>query len=339
MIEIFKTSRRTYVKQILAAADKLDPKIRAEFIESVRRIQDSIVLKELAETIDALGVGAVDALVDIQNLEKSYAGLMTVLTAGMVAGGGIAATHAKDILPKPKGIGGAEFRFNVMNPKAVQFSQEYQQTLIRELSTEARETVEQVISRGITEGQNPLTTAREVRANIGLTAKQEQAVQNYRKALEGLDRTALDRKLRDKRFDSVVNRAIGQEKPLKKEQIDRMVGRYRQRYVKHRSEVIGQTESMRAVNSGEKLYWDQAVEDGLVQKEQIRREWVYTKDRKTREAHRLIPSMNEGGVGIDEAFQSIEGPIRFPHDPLAPASLTIGCRCTTFTRVISQELL
>ena len=73
-------------------------------------------------------------------------------------------------------------------------------------------------------GHPPAKMASLVREHIGLTPYQAQQVQNYRADLETLNTTALQRQLRDKRFDMPVARAIAEGKPLTPEQIDRFTG-------------------------------------------------------------------------------------------------------------------
>ena len=51
-----------------------------------------------------------------------------------------------------------------------------------------------------------------------------------------------------------------------------------------------------------------------------RRFWIVTPDEKLSEAHAQIPAMNPDGRGMEEVFDTTEGPFMFP--PSRPA-----CRC------------
>jgi hypothetical protein len=111
-----------------------------------------------------------------------------------------------------------------------------------------------------------------------------------------------------------------------------MVARYRDRYLKYRSETIARTEAIRAVNTGNVMAWKQAIADGKIDADAVTKQWVYTADARTRHAHRTIPGLNPKGIGLDAAFQSELGPIRFPGDPDADAANTVNCRCTMIIR-------
>lgn len=100
-----------------------------------------------------------------------------------------------------------------------------------------------------------------------------------------------------------------------------MVQRYRERYLKHRSEVIARTETLRAANLGSYEAWRQAVEEGdLFTDAQVRRHWLTARDDRVRLDHRSIPGMNPGGVGMREPFKTPTGAVMIPpHEP--------NCRC------------
>lgn len=150
---------------------------------------------------------------------------------------------------------------------------------------------------------------------------------------------ALERKLRDRRFDGTVRRAVREGQRLSPAQIDRMVDRYRDRYIKYRSEVIARTEAIRAVQGGQQALLESYVADGRIARQQIRRFWHYSHDGRTRSSHRAIPGMNQEGVGMEEAFKTPLGPLKFPGDPNGRAENTINCRCTAFPRIVAPELM
>lgn len=336
----FTKADRTQISAIRAIADKWEPRIANRFLDAVKSLQDSIDLNQLQEDVETYGQSYAEQLINEKALETFYAAVGVLIAEATIdAGKTLAPIAAKQIRTPTTAIGGFEVRFNSLNPKTQEYLQSASATLIRQITEETRTTVNQIVSRGVTTGKNPLDIARDIRANIGLTAKQEQAVDNFRQMLMARDRSVLDRALRDKRFDATIRRAIENEVPLSREQIDRMVGRYRQRYQKYRSEVIGRTEAMRAASSGSDQLWQQQVDEGLVRPGQIRREWVYTRDGRTRDSHVAIPRMNPDGVGLNEAFQTPDGPLMYPHDPNGPARATVQCRCTVFTRVLSEELI
>ena len=56
----------------------------------------------------------------------------------------------------------------------------------------------------------------------------------------------------------------------------------------------------------------------------VRKQWVTRHDSRVRPAHRLL---NGTKVPFNNAFYIDGLAIRFPHDPLAPPSATVNCRC------------
>lgn len=62
----------------------------------------------------------------------------------------------------------------------------------------------------------------------------------------------------------------------------------------------------------------------------IGKEWVSLRDERVRVPHKQLHGDN---IPVGSAFYVSGTPIRFPKDPLAPAALTINCRCILkFTR-------
>jgi HK97 family phage portal protein len=56
----------------------------------------------------------------------------------------------------------------------------------------------------------------------------------------------------------------------------------------------------------------------------VSKTWVTRMDAQVRDSHRLLHGKT---VPLDEGFEADGTVLRFPGDPLAPPSLTIGCRC------------
>ena len=54
------------------------------------------------------------------------------------------------------------------------------------------------------------------------------------------------------------------------------------------------------------------------------KKWVTRKDRQVRSEHRILEGKS---VPLGEGFDVGPHSLRFPGDPLAPAHLTINCRC------------
>lgn len=199
-------------------------------------------------------------------------------------------------------------------------------------------------------GQNPRSTALEVigRVNratgrreggiIGLTSGQAGYVQNARDELLSGDparmRAYLDRQLRDRRFDTLVLRAIREGRPVSAADVDRIAGRYADRLLAYRGEVIARTETIASTHAGQREGFQQLIDSGRIRASQVRKIWKATGDKRTRDSHMALHGES---VGWGEAFISpaTGAPMMHPGDTSlgARGEDTIQCRCWMETRV------
>ena len=297
-----------------------DERFRAVFLQATELIRDNSTLDELADLLQA------------GRLEDALDGIEA---AGRLLGdayGDALVASAKDTPSFLSNALTVTVSFDQTNVRAVDAIQGNRLRLIREFTVDQRQALRNAMARGIAEGLNPRDQARLFRDTVGLTARQEEAVARYKSLLKSagtdndLASDALQRKLRDKRFDGTVRRAIREGKPLTNEQIDRMVGRYRERYINYRSEVIGRTEALRSAHQGSEEMYRQAIENGDLDEKLVIRTWVTAKDERVRGSH---STLNGEQRGIGETWNGL----RFPGDPDGPAKETIQCRCVLTTRL------
>ena len=218
--------------------------------------------------------------------------------------------------------------FDPVHQEAVQEIQQNRLNFIREFTQQQRDATRAAITDGITRGLNPRDQARNFRSSVGLTLKLQQWVQNYREALARTaqgDLSALRRERRDARFDRSVRGAARRKRPpLTLQEINRMVQRYNERLILYRSQVIARTEALRSLHAGTHQMYLQAISDGAIDPNSIRRTWATAADERVRQSHRLLNGVKRG---INETFPALGGPLRFPGDPQGAASETIQCRC------------
>lgn len=228
-------------------------------------------------------------------------------------------------LPKPKIM----LAFDPGDEKAARLIREQTHRFLADLSRANRETIFGAISEGLQEGANPRKISLLIQQNIGLTDFQNNAVKNYRSLLENGSREALDRGLRPTRNDNMVERSISGEKPLTSKQIDLMVGRYRQKYIRYRADTIARTEAGGAIAVGQDEALRQTAENVGFTDDQVIRTWNTTRDSRARDTH---AAMNQQPRELGKPFDSPSGAkLRFPRDPLASASERINCRCNLTT--------
>lgn len=193
--------------------------------------------------------------------------------------------------------------------------------LIDDLSTSAKETINAVVLDGVRAGDSFDDIAKNVRDTISLTPSQAQAVANYRRELEDLDPAALKRALRDAGLDTEVQDAIDSGDFLTDSFMDDAVNSYLDNYLDYRANTIARTESLRAGNSGLLDGYQQAADRGVFPAAAVTRQWQAAIDERTCPVCMSIVENNPNGVGLDEQFQSDDGPVDDP--PVHP-----NCRCT-----------
>ena len=304
--------------------DQQEVRIATIFRTAIADLKNEIDLDELADLIEQ---GRVNDAMDRLTFAAEQLGAasnVAFVTAGQ---------STADFL---RGANVARLVFDQINVRAVAAMQANRLDLIREFTAEQRKAAALAMTSGVEAGENPRAQARNFRDSIGLTSSQWTHVANYRAALErvGVDdqaaENALGRALRDGRGDKTVLAAARAGRKLPPEKIDWLVRRYTERYVKHRSEVIGRTEAMRAVNQGNEEAYRQAIANGEIREDQIVRTWRTRVDGRERRTH-LILNGQERGWG--EVWTTENGILRYPGDPEAPAVETIQCRCAILTRI------
>ena len=330
-------------KQILDALDRLEGDVAAGFRAAVQRIRSRARIQALADAIEANDLERAFRLAGIRN--GGWAQLTEQIRAAYVEGGELSA----DSVPARFG-----FAFDLQNPRAVEWLAAASSTMVTRINEEQRDAIRLALTAGFDLGQNPRTTALDIvgRINrrtgrrdggiVGLTDQMTEAVFNARRQLLSGDesqlRAYLNRKRRDKRFDSLVIRAIDEGTAVSAADAQRMTNRYADRLLELRGQNIARTETLRALNEAQMESMRQVVDEGLVNPENIVRRWQTGGDSRVRDSH---SAMNGDTAGLNEAFVSGSGNrLMYPGDPSAPAAETINCRCSIREEVdwLEQEV-
>lgn len=316
------------------------PKIRDAFVSAMRDVSDSVILADMVAAIETGDVERAFRLLGLN--EAALRPVLAAISEAYETGGMVTA----EAFPKRiRTVDSARFRFNVRAARAEKWLRDASSSLVSDITDKARATVRDTISRGMTEGINPRTTALDlvgridkatghrVGGAIGLTPQQEIWVDRVKRDLRNLDEGYFSRTLRDKRFDDLVRKAIDSGSPLSEDQISKLVGRYRDNALRYRGEVIGRSEAIESLNRGQHESLSQAVDNGAIQRQAVKRVWDSAgPDGRTRDSHLM---MDGHSVGLDEPFVFPSGArLMFPGDRItssgpakAIAAETIQCRC------------
>jgi hypothetical protein len=304
--------------------DVQEARIANIFRTAVAALKDEIDLEDLADLIAQGRVG--DALDRLQHAAEALGAATNVafVTSGQSTADFLTGANVGRVV------------FNQVNLNAVAAMQANSLTLIREFTAEQRRATSLALVSGVESGVNPIAQARNFRDSVGLTETQWTHVASYRAALDRAHAdpeaaaNAVGRALRDGRGDSQVRRAAKAGTALPPAKIDWLVERYTARYVKHRAEVIGRTEALRAVHQGNEEMYRQAIADGTINPDLIERTWRTRLDGRERKTHLLLNGQKRAW---GETWMTKHGEIAYPGDPDAPASETVQCRCALLTRI------
>jgi F like protein len=235
-------------------------------------------------------------------------------------------------------------RFNVANPRANDMIENYAGTKITRITKDMEDAARLAILEGYKQGLHPnaialdlagrinKATGRREGGIIGLSSIQAQWALNYRERLASGDpaqlREALGMTLRDKRFDSMVERAIKDEKRLSVDDVARMYNRYVDNAVQLRGETIARTETGAAVHKAAHEAFKQTLDQTNYTADDVSRTWRSAADNKVRHTHEELNGQTV--IGLDNPFVSPSGAkLMHPLDDSlgAPADEIINCRC------------
>lgn len=293
-------------------ADEASKDVIHRFLEAVRTVKSTVDMAALAAAMEK---GNVDEVMRILSLDEHFAAaLRPAITAPLedvfIAAGRAAPTQTLAMVPPPRRIsalspairqkplsGAMHMKFDISNPNAIRFIQNYDFGLIREVSEETRGAIRTVVLDAFQNGGHPFEQAKTIRNMIGLTQRQAQAVLNYRDGLlaEGADA----------------------------DRVAPMVTRYRNKLLNNRAINIARTETIRASNAGQDMAWQQAADKGLLDRPAVRLGWLVTPDDRLCPLCEAVPLLNPNGIPLGGMFQTPVGPV--PYGPLHPQ-----CRCTTY---------
>jgi len=322
-------------KSIQDIVARFEPKIKTSLLSAFNLMKSHYTIAEIETALISRGIGAILIMIDEMPIESilQKEAINDINEAIIISG-----RQTISIVPPLSLTDKTIFFYNILNPVTAEFIRNYNFNLIQKIGANTRNAIKEAIQNDYLAGNNPRSTARVFKDTIGLTPRQELAIRNYEKGLVGLDSRVLGRQLRDKKFDVTIRQAIDNKSFLSKTKIKEMVDSYRSRSIIFRAETIARTEALRAISIGEYTSVIQGVNNGTIDPTLVRRFWVYKDDKRTRNEHRRIPSLNPTGVLVDQPFQTPLGPILFPRDPSGSAANTIQCRCTVVYRLIDREI-
>jgi hypothetical protein len=285
-------------------AGNLSPQLMQEMIKAFRVIAQSYSEQELARLISTGQIERVleTAFNDTQ-LNAAYAPVRDRIRSGVNDG---VRYFSRDI-PKQGTIG---INFDSLSPHVIDAVRKLETKVITSQRDDIRETVRQHIERGLSEGKAPKAVAKGLRDVIGLSPHQETIVANYERALRGEGRNPLQYELRDKRYDGSIKKGA-----LTESQIEKQAGAYRTRMIKHNAETNARTAMLDSQKLAQKLSWQAAIDQGIVDGSRLTKTWIGIMDAREREEHRAMEGQTVGFYA------------RYTNGEDVPGESTYNCRC------------
>lgn len=324
-VEKVARGERARIEQLVAS---MEPRVRRAFRQFLDVVRSDAVRREVRQALEAGGVEAALRVADQyavilgDPLYRMFLDAAEQEVAALAAQVRRATRHAAIALS-----------FDPSYPRAAEIMRGNRLEFVRGFTAAQRQATRAALVEALQSGLGPVATARAFRDSIGLTEAQRLAVANYRRILETGDAAALERALRDRRFDPSVRRLLEDGDPLGARRIARMVERYRTRYLQYRAETIARTEALRTVNAARAEALAQVTERADIPPDAVTRTWRSTRDARVRDTHMWMDGQKRG---MDEPFVSPRGArLMYPGDASlgAPGSEIVNCRCVVMTSV------
>jgi hypothetical protein len=308
---------RLFWLKVHRRASTMTVDMAADVLRAFRTIREALSDLQLLQLINS---GRIDQIIDDALLDRAFLPLQDRLILATKRGFDATVND----LPRAGKIGGEpSVQFNVLSPKVIDAVRKLDTRVINTLKEDVRDVVRAHIENGLRDGRPPKAVARELRSVIGLAPNQEEAVRNFRRALEG-DPDAgnpLSRQLRDRRYDAAIKRG-----ELTEEQIDTMTAAYRRKFVAFNADTNARTATLDSYKLGQQISWKEARDKGVIPPGyELAKTWVQIDRPSKRESH--IPLHGET-VGFDATYSNGE---EIPGE----SDFNCGCLSRVFLRKIA----
>lgn len=322
-------------RQIDALLAQYTPQIRDAFYAAIYGARANV---NAADLIAALQAHDVERAVQLLRIEQGVLfPLDDAVRSAFIAGG--------QSVVAPTGLTGV-FSFAGRHWRAEQWAQLLGSTLIQGIQDDTLAMARNVITAGLQEGFSPQKVQRDLTGTLnritgrreggflGLTAQQADSIISGRAKLASGDpklmREYLDLKLRDRRYDAMVKRAIKDGKPVAPADLEKIITAHKNKALAYRGKMIAANEAFTAQAAGRDEAYRQMLDRPDV--EDVTARWQHNLSQVPRLDHvamdGTIISLRRG-----EVFQFPDVAMKHPHDPAGGAKHSIECRCIAVYRV------
>ena len=269
------TAERAFVLKLQRRAAQFSPELAAALASSYAYIRQQLGDSVIGRFITRGDVeGLIATILSARLLERAFRAVRTRVRAAAEASGRLTIPD----LPPTTGVRPIAVGFDILHPNVARAVRTLEDSIINRLSSDVREVVRRLLNDSLARGVNGVELGRSLRTVIGLSPNQLSYIENFSRSLlrEPGYGSPFDRVLRDRRFDARIREAFAEGgRPLTDAEIDRMLGRYRERWVNRNSETWGRTLSRNALRVGQRATWQQAIDRGDLSEDEIEKEWIH----------------------------------------------------------------
>lgn len=243
--QIEKQQNNKFYKELHALADKAEPKVRRAIIKAIKDFQSGVSLSAVQTAIETGSEAAIIRALGLEGISKALGPIADDLLILFNQ----AAQASIETLPKEIGT---KIAFDLTNPKSIELLRRTRLDLITNISQSTEKGIREIVRTAFEEGGHPHTQAHKIKNMVGLLPKHAKAVRNFRALLES--------------------------EGVPKAKVEKRVAAYRERLLRWRARNIARTETIRAANLGQRALWQQGIDQGLLNKSEIRVKFIVTPD-------------------------------------------------------------
>jgi len=297
---ISKISKKNQLSLKRKLANNMSSFFETSFLNGMRQFKDKISIEEVARELlkKNPSTKAINEALGWEKLDFNLAPMKDSYTKTIARA---AANTQKNLVPK---VIKPNLIFDINNPRVSKYISSEIGKRITNLSRETKGSVMDIVRGAVFDinqyGIPHRKAAKNLIGDIGLNQPQANALLNYREKLKAANIPLQD--------------------------YEKMVGKYRDKLLRDRAEMVARTEAMDAANTGEIEVWNQAADQGLVDPDKSTKTW-------------------EAGGGSCEICQAMDGvtvPINDPFilpdgDSVYAPPAHPNCSCTITTNIEVKE--
>lgn len=327
------TAQQREVERLLA---KLEPRVADAFADAIQAARRSIDFDALIDALERGDLNAAIRLIDVP--QALLFPLEDAVRAAYIEGGQMVAVAAPQALI---GFGGN-------TPAAQAWLREMSSTRIQGIQQDTLEATRVALEAGRAQGMGSREIAtmivgkrvgnRREGGILGLTTQIADSIMSGRaKLLSGdpaLMAEYLDLKLRDRRYDRTIKKAIAENRRLTVKEVDAILEAHKSKALLYRGQVIAKNETFSALEAGRREAVRQALENPEV--ESASKRWQHNLSQEPRIDH--IRKGAEPPRDFNAPFNMEDGAVmQYAHDPAGGPGNNANCRCITVYRIKMRE--